>query len=155
RRIRSGDAQATEELFRRYEPVIRVTVRARLTDPSLKRQFDPEDVCQSVMLSFFVRASAGQYDLSDHGQLRALLVRMTQNKLAGRARFHQRQRRDARQVAGLDGAEEVACSDPGPERVAANRELLAVVRGRLTPEEQEVADRRNNEQGWAEIAAAL
>src|SRR5215475_10206838 len=104
RRIRSGDARAAEELVRRYESAIRVAVRTRLTDPALKRRFDSLDVCQSVLASFFVRAAAGQYDLGEPAQLVALLVRMAQNKLAGQARFHHRERRDAGQAAGLEGA---------------------------------------------------
>ncbi len=156
RRIRSGDAQAAQELVRRYEPAIRLAVRTRLTDPALKRQFDSADVCQSVLASFFVRAVAGQYDLSDPPQLVALLVRMAQNKLAGYARFHRRQRRDAHLVTGQDGAaERAADAGPTPDRVAAARDLLAVLRARLTPEERELADRRGAGEGWAEIAAAL
>src|SRR5690349_19375868 len=102
-RVRSGDAQAAETLVRRYESAIRVAVRARLTDPALKRHFDSVDVCQSVLASFFVRAAAGQYDLDEPSQLLALLVRMARNKLAGRARFHRREKRDASLAIGLDG----------------------------------------------------
>jgi RNA polymerase sigma-70 factor (ECF subfamily) len=153
-RIRAGDARAAEELVRRYESAIRLAVRTRLTDPALKRHFDSVDVCQSVLASFFLRAAAGQYDLNDPSELVALLVRMAQNKLAGHARFHRRQRRDARQVTGLD-AERAATAGPGPEQVAAGRDLLEALRCRLTPEEREIADRRGAGQGWAEIAAAL
>src|SRR6516162_3956600 len=101
RRIRAGDARAAEELVRRYESAIRLAVRTRLTDPALKRHFDSVDVCQSVLASFFLRAAAGQYDLKDPSELVALLVRMAQNKLAGRTRFHRRQRRDAGKVTDL------------------------------------------------------
>src|SRR3954452_7852919 len=94
RRIRSGDAQAAEELVRRYESAIRLAVRTRLTDPALKRQLDSVDVYQSVLASFFLRAAAGQYDLDNPAQLIALLVRMARNKLAGHVRFHHRERRD-------------------------------------------------------------
>jgi RNA polymerase sigma-70 factor (ECF subfamily) len=156
RRIRSGDARAAEELVRRYESAIRLAVRTRLTDPALKRRFDSLDVCQSVLASFFVRAAAGQYDLDEPSQLVALLVRMAQNKMAGQARFHRRGKRDAGQGAGLDGAAECAAAiEPGPEQVAAGRDLLEALRARLTPEERAVADRRGAGEGWAEIAAAL
>jgi RNA polymerase sigma-70 factor (ECF subfamily) len=156
KRIRCGDARAAEELVRRYEPAIRLAVRTRLTDPALKRQFDSVDVCQSVLASFFLRAAAGQYDLGDPSQLIALLVRMAQNKLAGKARFHRRQRRDGRQVAGLAGAaERTADAGPGPEQVVAGRDLLEALHGRLTAEERDIADRRGAGQGWAEIADAL
>jgi RNA polymerase sigma factor (sigma-70 family) len=155
RSIRAGDALAAEELVRRYESAIRLAVRTRLTDPALKRQLDSVDVCQSVLASFFVRAAAGEYDLTEPGQLIALLVRMARNKLAGQARHHQRQRRDAHLAIGLTDTAEQMAAAPGPDRVAAGRELLAALRERLTPEEREIADRRGNGQEWAEIAAAM
>jgi RNA polymerase sigma-70 factor (ECF subfamily) len=154
-RVRAGDARAAEELVKRYEPTIRLAVRTRLTDPALKRQLDSVDVCQSVLASFFVRAAAGQYDLDDPAQLIALLVRMARNKLAGQVRFHHRERRDARQAVGMAAAGEPVAREPTPSRVIAGRELLEALRGRLTAEERELADRRGAGQGWAEIAAAL
>jgi RNA polymerase sigma-70 factor (ECF subfamily) len=155
RRVRQGDAQAAQELVRRYEPAIRLAVRARLTSPALRRQLDSADICQSVLASFFLRASAGQYDLADPSQLVGLLVRMAQNKLAGQARFHRRRCRAAAAVAGLDEAAGQATPEPGPERVVAGRDLLEALRARLSPEERELARRRGGGQGWAEIAAAL
>ena len=155
-RIRAGDGQAAEELVRRYESAIRLAVRTRLTDPALKRHFDSVDVCQSVLASFFLRAAAGQYDLNDPSDLVALLVRMAQNKLANQARFHRRQRRDARLVTGQDGAvERLADGGPAPDQIAAARDLLAALRAGLTPEERDLADRRGAGQGWAEISAAM
>jgi hypothetical protein len=69
RRIRAGDAQAAEELVRRYESAIRIAVRTRMTDPALKRHFDSMDICQSVLASFYLRAGAGEYDLAEPAQL--------------------------------------------------------------------------------------
>src|ERR1700730_3147059 len=85
RRIRSGDEEAAAELVRRYEPLIRREVRMRLTDPRLCRLFDSGDICQSVLLSFFVRAATGQYRLEQPRDLRNLLVAMAQNKLVSRS----------------------------------------------------------------------
>jgi RNA polymerase sigma-70 factor (ECF subfamily) len=156
RRIRCGDAQAARDLVHRYESAIRLAVRTRLTDPVLKRQVDSADICQSVLGSFFVRAAAGQYDLAEPAQLVALLVRMAQNKLANQARYHRRQRRDARLVTGQNGAvERVADVGPAPDQIAAARDLLAAVRAGLTPEERDLADRRGAGQGWAEIATMM
>jgi RNA polymerase sigma-70 factor (ECF subfamily) len=155
RRIRSGDDLAAEELVRRYESAIRLAVRTRLTDPALKRQLDSVDVCQSVLASFFVRAAAGEYDLTEPGQLIALLVRMARNKLTSQARHHGRHRRNTHLATGLVDAAELAAATPGPDRVAAGRELLAELRERLTPEERELADRRGTGQEWAEIAAEM
>lgn len=155
RRVRAGDELAAEELVRAYETPIRVMVRSRLTDPALKRQFDSADVCQSVLASFFVRVAAGQYDLESPQQLVGLLVRMARNKLSSRARFHYRERRDAHRMSGPAEADDVAVGEPGPERVAAGRELLQMLHARLTPEERAIAELRAQGKGWAEVATEL
>lgn len=154
-RVRHGDERAAEELVRGYETPIRVMVRSRLTDPALKRHFDSMDVCQSVLASFFVRAAAGQYDLESPQQLVGLLVRMAQNKLSSRARFHYRECRDVHRAGDPAEADQVALAEPGPERVAAGRELLGLLRERLAEEERTIADLRGQGRGWDEIAAEL
>src|SRR5262245_30824868 len=104
-RIRAGDAEAAEELVRRYEPAIRLEVQFRLRDTPLARSLDSMAICQSVLASFFVRTAAGQYDLERPEQLRALLVSMARTKLAFQARRGRAQRRDNRRTAGppVDG----------------------------------------------------
>jgi DNA-directed RNA polymerase specialized sigma24 family protein len=62
RRVRSGDATAWDELVRNYEPAIRRTVGARLRNSRLRRLLDATDICQAVLLSFYVRVSLGRYD---------------------------------------------------------------------------------------------
>src|SRR5258708_26892090 len=98
-RVRRGDEQAATELVRRYEPAIRRAVRFRLTDVHLRRTCDSMDVCQSVLLSFFVRAASGQYDLDTPEQLLRLLTTMARNKLLNHARHEHATRRDNRLVA--------------------------------------------------------
>lgn len=155
-RVRNGDADAAAELVRRYERAVRVAVRVRLTDPALRRHLDSMDVCQSVLASFFVRAAAGQFDLAEPGQLVGLLVKMAKNKLYMQARRHGQQKRDAGRAVGWDeAAAPVADPRPGPGSVAAAREQLALLLGRLTPAERDLARRRAAGQGWVEIAADL
>src|SRR4051794_13645581 len=98
RRIRGGDAQAAVELGQRYEPVVRLEVRVRLSDPRLRRVLDSQDICQSVLASFFVRAAAGQYELEGPDDLVRLLVVMARKKLAFQARKERAQCRDNRRV---------------------------------------------------------
>ena len=156
RRIRAGDAQAAEELVRRYESVIRVEVRHRLSDPRLRRLFDSMDISQSVLASFFVRAGTGQYELDEPAQLVKLLVGMTRNKLAFQARKQRALRRDNRRVHALDAESyDVVASDPSPSQLVADRELLETFRQRLSEEERELADLRAQGRDWAHIAAAV
>lgn len=153
-RVRAGDAAAAEQLVRRYEPTLRVVVRAHLS-AGLRRQFDSMDICQSVMGTFFARAALGQYDLTRPDELLALLTRITRNKLNSQARYHGRDSRDVGRTVGGDAAAAGACPTPAPDRVAEGRELLAQLRARLTPEERDLADRRADGQDWAAIAAAV
>jgi DNA-directed RNA polymerase specialized sigma24 family protein len=154
RRIRAGDQEAAVELIRQFEPAIRLEVRRRLSDPALYRQFDSVDICQSVMLSFFMRARAGQYELDQPQQLLKLLVAMAQNKLAVQARKLRTQRRDTRREVAGKGPE-LKATTPGPDRVVAGQDLLREVRRHLTAEERHLTELRGEGRTWPEIAAAL
>jgi RNA polymerase sigma-70 factor (ECF subfamily) len=155
-RLRAGDADAAEQLVRQYEPVIRVHVRSQMRDPRLRRAFDSLDVCQSVLGSFFVRASLGQYDLADPAEVVKLLVGMAKNKLAEQIRKERRQCRDNRRVEPLVNHHlEVPAVGPGPRQLVAGKEMLHAIRQSLSEDERQLADRRAKGQGWNEIAAEL
>jgi RNA polymerase sigma factor (sigma-70 family) len=153
RGLRSGDPGAAAELVRQHEQAIRRLIRFRLTDARLGAVVSSEDICQSVFLSFFVRMSAGQYDLDSPEQLAALLKSMARNKIASMNRAQRRQRRDrGRESPGLDpGA--LAGSDPSPSRVVAAQEIWQQVRSHLSPEELQLAELRSEGLAWEDIAA--
>jgi RNA polymerase sigma-70 factor (ECF subfamily) len=156
RRVRAGDADAAEEVWRRYEPVLRREVRLRLRDPRLRRLFDEADICQSVMASFFLRATAGEYEIAGPEQLRHLLAQMGRNKLATQARRHHAQRRDVRRLEQLaEGEGTAANAGPSPGSVLAWQELLQKFRDRLSEEERQLADLRAQGIAWAAIVASL
>src|SRR6516162_6831171 len=143
RRIRSGDQQAAAELVQQFEPAIRLEIRMRLSDPNLRPTFDPMDICQSVLASFFVRAASGQYDLVDPAQLRRLLVGIARNKVAFQARRQRAKRRDHRRNLAGDAANvEAVSAAPSPSRQLAGEELLREFRGRLTEQERRLAELR-------------
>src|SRR5262249_49485899 len=140
----------------RYEPVIRREVRMRLRDPRLYSRIDWNDVCQSVMASFFVRAASGQYELESADQLLRLLVVMTRHKLSKQARRQRAERGDYRLEANDPFTLEARLdAGPTPSRLVAGRELLDEYRRRLSAEERELADLRGQGWEWAEIAAKL
>jgi RNA polymerase sigma-70 factor (ECF subfamily) len=156
RRIRAGDEAAAEELVRRYEPAIRRTIRLRLVDDRLARLFDSLDICQSVLASFFVRTRLGQFDLDSPEHLVKLLRTMARNKLSKQVRAQYAAQRDARRLQAVEVSEAQAI-DPGPspsEEVAL-RELVEEARKRLTAEERQILEWRQQGRGWAEIAADL
>jgi RNA polymerase sigma-70 factor (ECF subfamily) len=153
RRVRAGDGAAAAELVRLYEPAVRRLVRLRLRDPRLRRVLDSTDVCQSVLASFFVRAAAGQFELDRPEQLLRLLAVMARNKLAGQARRAYVTRREIGDDAPAgDG---LADPGPGPTHEVDWRDLLGAVRGRLSDEERQLADRRARSEGWEQIAIEM
>ena len=154
RRVCAGDEAAATELVQRYEPALRLEVQLRLTDPKLRRLLDPADLCQSVLKSFFIRATTGQFELESQEKLLALLRAMARNKIAHEARKQRTLRRDLRRDVNLEGAELLA-TDPSPSRLAIGRELLDAFRSRLSAEELRMADLRSSGRDWAEIAADL
>jgi RNA polymerase sigma-70 factor (ECF subfamily) len=127
-RIRAGDAHAVEHLFRQYKSQLRLEVRLRLRDPRLRRLVDEDDVCQSVMLSFFVRARPGAYEVAEPADLMRLLASMARNKVAAQARRHSAARRDFRRAEGLAGAEDAAAPGSTPSQIVAGAELLGEIR---------------------------
>jgi len=153
-RLREGDANAADEFFRKYGTALRVAVRARLTDPILRRHFDSEDVCQSVMASFFARAACGQFTRVDSAGVLRLLMRMAVRKVGRRARNLRRLRRDCRRdLSDGDAAvRRTAGPDPPPDRIIAGRELLAAVRAGLGPTERQLAELRATGLTWVEVA---
>ena len=154
-RVRRGDEQAAAEVVRRYEPAIRRAVRLRLTDARLRRTCDSMDVCQSVMMSFFVRAATGQYDLDTPDQLLRLLTTMARNKLLNQARQQHAARRDNRLVSNDVAERDIVDRAPSPSRDAEARELLAEVRRRLPPDVLQLVEMRNQGHDWTTIADAV
>ncbi len=157
RRVRRGDEVAAEQLVRHYEPEIRVEIRhwLRLRDPRLRRVIDSMDICQSVLCDFFVRSALGDFDLSDPSRLVRLLIGMASNKVAERARHHQRSKRDVRAVIPLET--EAAGSLEGPDlpgRIVSARDLLDQCRALLSEPERQLVDLRSQGEDWATIALA-
>lgn len=154
RRIRAGDEVAAAELVEEYEPLIRREVRMRLTDPSLFRLVSASDVCQSVLLSFFVRAAAGQFELDTPEDLRKLLLRMARNKVAGQARRVRCRPADARRAPpGSLERLELVLEAPAPVQAVASRDLLREVLRRLPAEERQLAELRGQGLTWPQVSA--
>src|SRR5262249_4531060 len=95
RRVRAGDQEAAAELVRTYEPAVRRAVRVRLKDDRLRRVLDSLDICQSVLGSFFLRATLGEFELTSADDLLRLLATMVRNKVANQAAHEQAASTDA------------------------------------------------------------
>jgi len=155
--VKNGDEQAAAELVRHFEPEVRRFIRFRLSSPALRRTFDSLDICQSVLLKFFVEVSAGRLELHEPGQLAALLVTMARNKLTDRVREAHADRRDARRTA-LGGDEPLlTIPNPGesPSEVLIAREVLAAIDERLNEGERYLVHQRMEGRAWDDLATEL
>ena len=154
-RVGSGDEEAAARLVRDFEPIVRRVLRARLRGSRARSECDSMDICQSVLVLFFVRAAAGEYDLKEPEDLIKLLLTMTRNKVAEKMRQQHRLRRDSRRTVG--GVEELdpAGRDPSPSGVIAGKELLEQARQRLSEEERQLVELRSQGLSWEEVAAAV
>lgn len=153
RRVRAGEPDAATELVRRYEPAIRRVVRVRLGG-RVGALFDSMDVCQSVLGSFFLRA-AGQYALDTPTGLLKLLTVMARNKLAFQVRKQRAQKRDCARDVPADLAAEQPAGDATPSHQAEVKDLLRELDRRLSPEERQLVELRNQGHDWGSIADRL
>ena len=135
-RIRTGDATAAEELVERYQPALRRMVHVRLVSDRLRRLFDSEDICQSVLASFFVRMALGQYDLEQPEDLLKLLAVMARNKVVNKARRMDLNGQGGERVSLADLSNSVlTAASAGPSRHAALKDLLQEIPRQLTSQE--------------------
>jgi DNA-directed RNA polymerase specialized sigma24 family protein len=153
RRIRLGDPSAIEDFVSTYAPYIRRSVRFRLSQLGLRSVADSEDLCQSVLKTFLIRAAARQYDLTNTEDLHRLLLSIARNKLVALARREPAQRRDHRRLEGQVGNLEIqAGPEADPVSQVAARDLLTVIRTHLSAKERELFQARQNGDSWATIA---
>jgi RNA polymerase sigma-70 factor (ECF subfamily) len=155
-RIRQGDEAAARELVERFGGVIRREVRVRLNDRALLRAFDSMDIAQSVLVSFFARASSGDFEIESPDQLVRLLIGMTRNKLAFQVRREHARRRDRRLNAATRVDElHLVSAQPNPSEIASDRDLIDTIRLRLGREERLLAELRADGWEWSDIADRL
>ncbi|HEV3165675.1 MAG TPA: ECF-type sigma factor [Isosphaeraceae bacterium] len=155
-RVRAGDEAAAFELVKRYEPALQLEIRLRLGDPKLRRLFEPADISQSVLRSFFSRVASGQFELESSGHLLGLLRAMARNKIALQARKHQTLRRNRHREVSFDNEPVgLAASDPSASRQVIGRETLQELRRQLSAEEWRIADLRSQGCEWTAIAEEL
>lgn len=155
-RVRRGDEAAAAELLRRYEEPLRRIIHVRLVDARLRRLFDVEDICQSVLASFFVRAALGQYELNRPEDLLKLLAIMARNKLADKARRPSVERNADRRVPLEELPDrDITSREGSPSQRIVLQDLVREARRRLSPEERQLLDLRDQGLDWATIATQV
>jgi RNA polymerase sigma-70 factor (ECF subfamily) len=124
-RVRTGDQDATTEVFNRFAHRLLALAHSHLNG-QLRRKVDPDDVVQSVFRSFFTRLADDRWDLTSWDSLWGLLAQITVRKCIHKAEFYQAGVRDIRKEVATqpDNADSSApgleppAADPTPSAVA-------------------------------------
>ncbi len=155
-RLRAGDEKAAVELHALYAEQLQRIVRVRLTQPSLRRQMDSIDICQSVFADFFLRTAMGQYDPQSPAELLRLLAAMARHRLIHHAKKQKAARRDIRRVeAGPIEDLSLAGGGASPSQIVSARDLLQQCQQRLNDEERSMLEMRRAGRSWDEIGLAI
>jgi RNA polymerase sigma factor (sigma-70 family) len=152
-RVRRGDQDAAVELIRKYEVVIRVTVRSRLKDTRIRSIVETMDIVQSVFAGFFNGTAKNQFDLQQPDDLVRLLVTMTKNKVASQYRLHHADKRNIDQRKDLgEGSLDDIGRENSPEKIVEARELWSAVHEQMTLHQRAIAEARIQGKSWQEVA---
>ena len=158
-RARSGDPEAMRDFLGRFEPEVRVMVRARLPR-KLRPRFDSGDFVQAVWQSFFTGPDVALPEFENPAHLRGFLAGVVRNKVQEQHRRltrtakHNLAREEPLYIARGDREipREVASPDPSPsETVQAHDRLEQLIAG-FGPREIEVLSLRRQGLTYAEVA---
>jgi RNA polymerase sigma-70 factor (ECF subfamily) len=92
-RLRDGDQQAASVVFEKFVHRL-IALASCQFESKLRVKADPEEVIQSVYLSFLKRMETAPYELADWGGLWSLLATITLRKCHDRRRFWRAAKRD-------------------------------------------------------------
>jgi RNA polymerase sigma factor (sigma-70 family) len=157
-RVRDGESRAAGEVFDRYVGRLLGLVRRRMS-PRLQRRVDPDDVVQSAMRSFFVRAEGEDYVLRRAGDLWRLLAAITLSKLRRQVEVHTAAKRAMAKErdagANIDGMGAIAGRDLLPGEESALIEEVKQVMKQCSPAEREVLALRLSGETVEDIAKSI
>lgn len=153
RKVREGDEQAATQLVHFYQDHVRRAIRVRFMTTKLRRTLDSTDICQSVLLNFFMKVAEGNYDLNTPDELIKLLCTMAKNKIVDKTRKARHGFPSAiTEESGSRVLENIPDPREQPSQEVANRDLVQHVRSKLRPSERVLFDQRVAQRGWDDIA---
>jgi len=152
-RARRGEAEALDELHRRYADDVLAVARRRLS-PELRRHYDTMDLAQSVFADV-LGALAGFSDRGEQAFRHWLFIKV-QNKIRDKLRKHVGRQRVRREPL-LDTSREPASHTPSPSSAVIRSETMRSAQSLLDaledPERTIVRLRLEEGLSWSEIAA--
>jgi RNA polymerase sigma factor (sigma-70 family) len=148
----AGDAAAAEQVFRAYEPYLRLIVRRQLS-ARLRAKFDSVDVVQSIWADVLRGFREADWRFTSEAQLKAFLIKATRNRFLDRLRQHQTALRREHSLAENDSDGMPAARQPQPSEVAQAAELWQQMLTLCPPAHRELLRLKRQGVPLAEIAA--
>jgi RNA polymerase sigma-70 factor (ECF subfamily) len=147
-----GDDEAAEQVFRAYEPYLRLVVRRQLS-PRLRAKFDSADVVQSIWADVLHGFREAGWRFTSAAHLRAFLVKATRNRFIDRVRRHRRAVEHEQPLRDTDQGTLRPCAEPPPSQVVQAEELWDQLLALCPPAHHELLRLKRQGHSLAEIAA--
>jgi RNA polymerase sigma-70 factor (ECF subfamily) len=151
-RLTRGEMDAAGEVYRTFEPVLRVMVRRRLS-PRLRAKFDSNDVVQSAWADVLRGFRSEGWRFSDREHLRAYLARVTYNHLVNCCRRHAIMVEHEQPLSDDERPGLPPSPQPRPSELARADELWELLVGLCPPAHRNLLQLRRQGFALAEIAA--
>jgi RNA polymerase sigma-70 factor (ECF subfamily) len=151
-KLTSGDDNAVEQVFRSYEPYLRMVVRRHLS-PELRAKFDSMDVVQSVWVHLLRGFREAGRRFVDAEHLRAFLVQLTRHRLIDHLRRHRRALDHEQPIEGSGFEELVPATAPDPADVIEAAELWEQLLDLCPPAHREILRLKREGALTGEVAA--
>jgi RNA polymerase sigma-70 factor (ECF subfamily) len=151
-KLTSGDAAAAEQVFRTYEPVLRLVVRRRLS-PQMRAKFDSRDIVQSVWVHMLKRFRDAGCRFADLAHFRAFLVQLTRHRFIDRLRRHRLALEHEQPLEGVGFEEVLPAEGPEPGEVLQADELWEQLLELCPPAHREVLRLKREGALTGEVAA--
>ena len=143
RNTQLGDGNAESKLHQKFVGRL-VRLASSRINARFRAKIEPEEIVQSVFVSFFRRHANGEFHFDDWNDLWALLVKITVRKCANKVDgFMSAKRNVNREVEGKvsnsrDSSINAIDSEPSPEEISIFNELLDQLLDNLTDLQQSV-----------------
>jgi len=151
-KLTTGDDAAAEQVFRSYEPYLRMVVRRQLS-PDLRAKFDSMDVVQSVWLHMLKGFREAGWRFTDTAHLRAFLVQLTRHRFIDRLRRHRTELAREQPMALAEVEEVLLADDPQPAEILQADELWEQLLELCPPAHREVLRLKREGALTSEVAA--
>jgi RNA polymerase sigma-70 factor (ECF subfamily) len=150
--LKSDDPVAAEQVFRTYEPYLRMLVRRELHG-SLRRKFDSLDVVQSVWAELIEGVRDRGWRFTDPSHLRAFLIRLTRHRFIDLCRKHRQAAQHEERLSDNPSSLEITSAAPRPSELARRNELWDRILALCPPEHHELLRLKLQGRSHAEIGA--